>query len=98
LNPDPNFAGEETMLSLASLINNATPLWTKYILGNVITQVRLRLDVTMDDNALHIVIKEHCAPEWMKRKTHPRVIPDGYLASLGLDSLVWDVTFGVDYS
>jgi hypothetical protein len=97
-NATPNLVSEETMASLTILMTNATALWTKYLQGNITTQVRIRADSARNENELHIVIKEHCAPEWMKRNVHPRAIPEGYLASLGLDDLSWDVNFGVDYS
>jgi hypothetical protein len=97
-NQHPNLTSEDTMDSLATLINNNTPLWTRYIRGNLTTQVRIRADSARNHNELHIVIKEQCAPLWMKRNVHPRVVPDGYLESLGLDGVSWEVTFGVDYS
>jgi hypothetical protein len=97
-NATPNLVSEDIMDSLGTLIRNNTPLWTRYIRGNLITQVRIRADSARNENELHIVIKEQCAPQWMKRNVHPRVVPDGYLASLGLDGVSWEVTFGVDYS
>jgi hypothetical protein len=97
LNSTPSLVNEETMASLTILMKNATPLWTKYLRGNITTQVRIRADSARNENELHIVIKEHFAPQLIKRNVNPRVIPEGYLASLGLDGLSWDVSFGVDY-
>lgn len=70
----------------------------------MLTQVRLSCKASDDAYSagrLRIVVKERYAPGWMRPTLDAeKRVPEGYLASLGLDEVVvggLKVGFGVDY-
>ncbi|KAF2637543.1 hypothetical protein P280DRAFT_458071 [Massarina eburnea CBS 473.64] len=79
---------------LESLLNNSHPLWIRWVKSSVISLVNL--DVRL--SCIVIVLKEKHAPQWA-RKTAGQIVPDGYLATLGLNPIrFWRFDFGVDYN
>ena len=86
-------------VALLAVINNRSKKWVGWIRGNVVTQLRL-VCRGFEDGRLRVVVKERYAPGWMRPTLDAdRLIPEGYLESLGLDQATGlKVNFGVDYS
>jgi hypothetical protein len=81
---------------LDSLVQNSRPQWLHWIRTNVVSSIRLNNKDPYQE--MIIVVKERYAPQWM-RTVSEVAIPDGFLATLGLDQIpFWDVRFRVDYT
>ena len=82
--------------AFAEILHNEHPEWVKLIRAKTVRQVRPWFD--NPPNSMRIVMKEKLAPLWMKATAQMK-IPDGYLATLGLDTIrCKNIKFGVEYS
>ncbi|KAH9869072.1 hypothetical protein J1614_008149 [Plenodomus biglobosus] len=99
--PCPMFTDDITMEALNMLINNGNARWVQSIRSHRIKQLRVGLEYSQYAGSLHIVVGERWAEPCMKMG-----VPDGpaldefqrIQKGLGLQSLPWKVTFGVDYA
>lgn len=92
----------ETMFAIQAIIANKGARWVRGIKGNKVSQLRLRwshryqhpcLDVT-------IVVKDECAPRWMRAPNDVNEKASHYAEALGLGATTDRVIFAfrVDYS
>jgi hypothetical protein len=90
---------EKTLRELERVMNHSNPVWTEWMSGNRISQVRLRLarDKTV---SLTAVVKEKFAEPWMKviSAKPPKGALEESLKRFGLEDDFWKAEFCVDYS
>jgi hypothetical protein len=86
---------EGVLQALQRITDNKDPTWTKWLKGNVITQVRWNGDRGVLPT--RIIIKERYAPLWMRKVfQQDELLANAFAKDIGLQVVL--VGFGVDYS
>jgi hypothetical protein len=92
----------ETTLAIQDIITNKKARWVRGIKGKKVSQLRLRWSHRYRHQCLEatIVVKDECAPRWMRVPNNVNAKASDYAEALGLGATTERVNFAfrVDYS